>query len=186
MSPTVTALGALLRSRREGLGYSRTRAAELSGLNASSLEAWELGRVAKPPIHDVLRLARVLSISTPDLERAVMEDGAPVRVERSHDEEEGEDPQPAAKVTPADVASAGIPLLERATAVLGWSDEDAAAALNTSTKRMRSLRRGESQLSVLEVLSLIALLAAFPAGRGGASEAEIFDLLAQLRRTGTT
>lgn len=72
MTPTRTRLGQLLKERREGLGYSRTRAAQLSGVTASSLEAWELGRVVKPPIHDVLRLARVLSISMEDLQRTVL------------------------------------------------------------------------------------------------------------------
>jgi transcriptional regulator with XRE-family HTH domain len=74
VTPSRTPLARLLKARRERLGYSRTRAARLSGINASSLEAWELGRVAKPPIHDVLRLARTLSISMDELERTVLAD----------------------------------------------------------------------------------------------------------------
>ena len=69
-----TTLGRLLQSAREELGYSRTRAAELSGVNASTIEAWEVGRVLKPPFQDVVRLARVLSISMSELERCVMEE----------------------------------------------------------------------------------------------------------------
>src|SRR4051794_39598228 len=55
-----TALGDLLKRRRLALGFSRTRVGELSQINASTIEAWETGRVAKPPIHDVMRLARAL------------------------------------------------------------------------------------------------------------------------------
>jgi transcriptional regulator with XRE-family HTH domain len=163
-----TPLGELLRRRRTDLGYSRTRAAELSGINASTIEAWEVGRVGKPPIHDVLRLARALSISTAELEQTVMGDRSSAEVPPS--------PEPAER-------SGAIPLLERAIAVLGWTDADAAAALNTSAARVGALRRGQGELSVLEVMSLIAVLAAFPSGVGGATEQEVHDLLAQLRRT---
>ena len=167
MSSHTTALGELLRRRRVELGYSRTRAAELSGINASTIEAWEMGRVGKPPIHDVLRLARALSISTAELEEAVM----------------GEEPPRAAAASGGSGGQPGaIPLLERAIALLGWSEQDAAGALNTSSERVRGLRRGDGELSVLEVMSLIAVLAAFPSGAGGASEQEVADLLAQLRR----
>lgn len=162
-----TPLGELLRRRRLQLGYSRTRAAELSGINASSIEAWEVGRVAKPPIHDVLRLARVLSIPTAELEEAVMG-------------EREEDPSPPAPQQ-ARTPSGATPLLERAITVLDWSEEDAAGALNTSPERVVALRRGEGVLSVLEVMALIAVLAAFPSGSGGASEQEVQDLLAHLR-----
>lgn len=168
MTNHTTALGELLRRRRVELRYSRTRAAELSGINASTIEAWEMGRVGKPPIHDVLRLARALSISTAELEQAVM----------------GEEPAGSASTGDERGGRPGaIPLLERAMALLGWSERDAAGALNTSAERVRALRRGEGELSVLEVMSLIALLAAFPSGAGGASDQEVTDLLAQLRRT---
>jgi transcriptional regulator with XRE-family HTH domain len=167
VSSRTTALGELLRRRRVELGFSRTRAAELSGINASTIEAWETGRVGKPPIHDVLRLARALSISTAELERTVM----------------GEERMRSAATGRQRGASPGaIPLLERAIALLGWSEDDAAGALNTSAERVHALRRGEGELSVLEVMSLIAVLAAFPSGSGGASEQEVADLLAQLRR----
>jgi len=159
-----TPLGELLRRRRGELGYSRTRAAELSGINASTIEAWEMGRVGKPPIHDVLRLARTLSISTAELERAVMEESSP-----------------GSSASSGAAGSGAIPLLERALTLLGWSEADAAAALNTSAERVRALRRGEGELSVLEAMSLIAVLAAFPSGAGGASEQEVARLLAQLR-----
>ena len=163
-----TPLAELLKRRRLQLGYSRTRAAELSGINASSIEAWEIGRVAKPPIHDVLRLARVLSIPTVDLEQAVM----------GEREQENLSPPPPEH---AGAPSRALPLLERAFTVLAWSEEDAASALNTSPERLVALRRGDGELSVLEVMALIAVLAAFPSGAGGASGQEVEDLLAQLR-----
>ena len=80
------------------------------------------------------------------------------------------------------VPHGAIPLLERAIALLDWSEADAASALNTSAERVRALRRGDGELSVVEVMSLIAVLAAFPSGAGGASEREVADLLAQLRQ----
>ena len=85
-----TTLGRLLQSAREELGYSRTRAAELSGVNASTIEAWEVGRVLKPPFQDVVRLARVLSISMSELERCVMEEQDGEKPDDDSAESEGE------------------------------------------------------------------------------------------------
>ncbi|MGI8412228.1 MAG: helix-turn-helix domain-containing protein [Solirubrobacteraceae bacterium] len=170
-----TSLGQLLRNRREHLGYSRTRAAQLSGVNASSIEAWELGRVSKPPIHDVLRLARVLSIPIDELERSVLEEADIAGAD-------GSGAAPAALPRErADVGLVGLPLFDRAVTLMCWSDADAASALNTSPERVAGLRRGDGELSVLEVLTLIAMTAAFPSGRGGASQSEVDDLLARLR-----
>ena len=57
----------------------------------------------------------------------------------------------------------------------------AAEALKTSKARIGRLRRGTDELSVVEVMTLVAMLAAFPSGRGGATRAEVDDLLARLR-----
>lgn len=155
-----TPLGRLLQERRERLGYSRTRAGELAQLRPSTIESWERGTVTKPAIHDVLRLARVLEIATADIERAVLGDQSPVEL------------QPA-------VLPSGAPLLDQAMTMLGWSERDAATALDTSVARIRALRRGDGGLSVLEVMTLTALMAAF---RGATTPEEVADELARLRR----
>jgi len=175
-----TTLGRLLQSAREELGYSRTRAAEMSGVNASTIEAWEVGRVLKPPFHDVVRLARVLSISMSELERCVIEehDGEDADYGSAESESESAGARDPEARSATDV---GLALLQRATEVLGWDDGMAAEALNTSRARIGRLRRGTDELSVLEVMTLVAMLAAFPSGRGGATRAEVDDLLARLR-----
>lgn len=158
-----TPLGRLLQRRREQLGYSRTRAGELADLRPSTIESWERGTVSKPAIHDVLRLARVLEIATADIERAVFPD------------ESAAEPQSVA-------LPSGAPLLDRAIALLGWSERDAATALSTSLARIRALRRGEVDLSVLEVMTLTALVAAF---RGATTPEQVAEELARLRRSAT-
>lgn len=168
MTPPRTPLGRLLKLRRERLGYSRTRAAQLSGVNASSLEAWELGRVSKPPIHDVVRLARTLSISMDELERSVLAGTVAGRP----------DPEPVAC---APVATDGLPLVERTVTLLGWSDDQAAEVLRTTPERIESLRVGDEQLTVLEMATIIGELARFPQTRGRVSEQE--NLLAGLLRS---
>ena len=68
-----TRLGLLLQARREAAGYSRTRLGELVDVPAGTIEGWEIGRVAKPPIHDVLKVARVLRVPVVEIEAAVLE-----------------------------------------------------------------------------------------------------------------
>ena len=166
-------LGQLLKNKREQLGYSRTRTAELTGINASSLEAWEVGRVAKPPLHDVIRLARVLSISMLDLERTVIAETDENLPRQQH----------ADAADLPSLATIGLPLLARAMDSLRWNDQATASALNTSAARIARLRAGDDDLSPLEVMTLIAMLAAFPPQRGGATPLEVDDLLARLRNS---
>src|SRR5437762_1820628 len=75
-----TALGKLLQERREAAGYSRARAGEFVGIKPGTIEGWELGRVARPPIHDVLRMAHFLQISPEEINSAVFEDAGEVGV----------------------------------------------------------------------------------------------------------
>jgi DNA-binding XRE family transcriptional regulator len=140
-------LGELLRHRREELKFSRTRAAQLSGINASTIQAWEQGKVAKPPFQDVMRLARALSIPLQELERVAIQESA----------------EPAAATPTARTAAmlaVGGPLLDRAMTVLDWDEAAAAAALGTTVERVGELRRGERQMDAAEMLTLTATLAA--------------------------
>lgn len=143
-------LAELLRRRREELKFSRTRAAQLSGINASTIQAWEHGRVAKPPFQDVVRLARALSIPMHELERVVLQEAGEATTEL--------DAQLQASA--AAMAEVGGPLLERAMVVLGWDEADAAATLGTTVERVRELRQGAQQMDASEVLTLTASLAA--------------------------
>ena len=89
MRPRQTALGRLLQERRESAGFSRTRIGELVGIKAGTIEGWELGRVARPPIHDVLRLSHFLRIPAEEIQRVVFDDaGEAPPAEESSDEEE--------------------------------------------------------------------------------------------------
>ncbi len=138
-----TALGRLLQERRLAKGLSRTRIGELVGVSPFSLESWEQGRVAKPPIHDVLRLARFLDISAQELENAVLAETGP---------------PPAAPPQPEPAVA---PLLEQAVDVLGLGVDEVAEILSTTPTRIRALRRGDAELNVMEVMVLTAVIAAF-------------------------
>lgn len=169
-----TALGTLLKSRRQQQGFSRTRVAQMTGIKPITLEGWEGGRVRKPPIHDVLRLARALQISTEELERAVHQDEAAAGAPRP-----ASAPADSGEALDDEMAPVGPMLLRRATELLDWSDGDAAAALNITPERARRLREGEADVSVAEVMALIARLVAY-LGERGESAAEVSALLAQL------
>ena len=80
-----TALARLLQDHREAAGYSRPDLTRRLGIRAGTIEGWELGRVSRPPIHDVLRLARFLGIPMDEIERAVFADtgGAPSAGDRA-------------------------------------------------------------------------------------------------------
>ena len=160
-------LAALLKRRRLQLGLSRTRVAELSGVKPTTIEAWEQGRVGKPPIHDVLKLARALAIPTGQIEDAVLADEC----------------SPRAAPTGTGLATEEGPLLERAMTLLGWSVSDAAAALQTSPQRIEAVRRAEGELSALEMMSLITVVATVAHGGDAGGGADARELLAQLRRT---
>ena len=80
-----TALARLLQERREAAGYSRAKIGKALGISAGTIEGWELGRIAKPPFHEVTRIATFLRVPFEDLQRAVfdMVDGMPCRVGRA-------------------------------------------------------------------------------------------------------
>src|SRR5437660_11229913 len=65
------ALARLLQERREGSGYSRARLGALVGVSAGTIEGWELGRVGRPPFHDVMRIVSFLLIPLEEIQRSV-------------------------------------------------------------------------------------------------------------------
>jgi transcriptional regulator with XRE-family HTH domain len=142
-----TPLGRLLQARRESLGYSRTRAGAILGIPPGTIEGWELGRVAKPPLQDVLRLARFLGLSAAEIEAAVLEES----------EAESRAPGPAPEAGAAH-------LLEQAIALFGWTDAQAATALQTTETKVRAWRSGKLAMTLPEVMTVAALIGLHAAG----------------------
>jgi len=178
MGPRQTALGLLLQDRREAAGYSRTRVGELVGIKPGTIEGWELGRVARPPIHDVLRLAHFLRITPEDMQRAVFEDAGGIPSAEEH-------PGQKERKKAGRRARGAVPLLEAAFRLFGWTDDsDAADALGTSAERVRAWRLGEEQMAFADYLTLTSMIgvAAAEAMKGG--EARIADLSAAAEELG--
>lgn len=146
MSPR-TALGRLLQARREALGYSRTRAGAILGIPPGTIEGWELGRVAKPPLQDILRLARFLGLSVTDVETAVLEESGA----------EAGTPEPSPEPGAAH-------LLEQAIGLFGWTDAQAAAALQTTETKVKAWRAGKVAMTLPEVMTVAALIGLHAAG----------------------
>lgn len=146
-----SALGRLLQDRRDAAGYSRLRLGNLLEISPGTIEGWELGRVGKPPIHDVLRIARFLRIPIEEIERAVFEDAAAL-------------PEPDA-TTPPPLRKSGrrsqgaVPLLEAAFRLFGWTDDQAAAdALHTEPDQVRRWRRGLDRMEIADYVTLASLV----------------------------
>lgn len=172
MSVHQTALGRLLQERREAAGYSRTRVGDGVGISPGTIEGWELGRVAKPPIHDVLRLAHFLRIRADEIEAAVFENAGTVPPEQgSPDAAEG-------RRRPGRRRQQGaVPLLEAAFSLFAWKDEaEAAMALNATADQVRLWRTGAKKMEFADFLTLTSMIgvAAAEAMRGG--DARIADL----------
>ncbi len=178
MAPRQTALGRLLQERREAAGYSRTRIADVAGIKPGTIEGWELGRVGKPPIHDVLRLSHVLRIAPADVQRAVFEDsGAPAV-------DDGRQHRPSEK----DVhhgAGGAVPLLEAAFRLFGWAnEEEAALAVGTEPGTVRAWRTGTEQMTFADYLTLASMIGVAAAEAMKGDEARIADLSAAARELG--
>jgi transcriptional regulator with XRE-family HTH domain len=145
------ALGRLLQDRRDAAGYSRTRLGKLLEISPGTIEGWELGRVGKPPIHDVLRIARFLKIPIEEIERAVFADAAEL-------------PEPDATEAPPPRKSGrrsqgAVPLLEAAFRLFGWADDQAAAhALQTDPEQVRRWRRGLDRIEIADYVTLASLV----------------------------
>jgi transcriptional regulator with XRE-family HTH domain len=163
MASKRTALGTLLQERREGLGFSRTRLGELVGIKPATIEAWELGRVAKPPIHDILTLARFLGIPFEEIDAAVLRDRTPAPARGPRQDTEG-----------------AVPLLEQAIELFGWTEEQTAAALHTTPQQLDAWRRGADTMPLPELMTVAALVGLHAAGAVG--ETRIADAARALAR----
>ncbi len=151
MTVEQTALARLLQERREAAGYSRARLGKLVGISAGTIEGWELGRVGKPPFHEVMRIAAFLRIPLEDLQRAVFADAGTVP---DPDEHPG---MPERKNAGRKRAPGAVPLLEAAFRLYGWSDEtQAAEALATTPEQVRAWRRGSRRMSIADYMALAA------------------------------
>jgi transcriptional regulator with XRE-family HTH domain len=178
MSPRQTALGRLLQDRREAAGYSRARVGELVGIKPGTIEGWELGRVGKPPIHDVLRLAHFLGVSADEIQSAVFEDSGGVPTEDTSAGKER-------KKTGRRRAQGAVPLLEVAFRIFGWSDEsEAAEALGTSTEQVGRWRTGADPIELADYMTLTSMIAIAAAAAMKGDEARIADLSAAAEALG--
>src|SRR2546423_2751941 len=78
MSLEQNALARLLQERREAAGYSRARLGTIVGISAGTIEGWELGRVGRPPFHEVIRIASFLRIPLEQIQQAVFADAGTI------------------------------------------------------------------------------------------------------------
>src|SRR5438034_1339084 len=78
------ALARLLQERREAAGYSRARLGRIVGISAGTIEGWELGRVERPPFHEVTRIATFLRIPFEDIQRVVFADAGAIPEPEEH------------------------------------------------------------------------------------------------------
>jgi transcriptional regulator with XRE-family HTH domain len=180
VTPIQTALGRLLQERREASGFSRTRIGELVGIKPGTIEGWELGRVARPPIHDVLRIAHFLRIRPHEIQSAVFADAGDVSEPNDVPSE-----KERKRVGRRPGRGEAVPLLEAAIRLLGWKDDASAAkALSTSPEQVRAWRSGAEQMAFADYMTLTSMigLAAAEAMKGG--DARIADLAAAAETLG--
>jgi transcriptional regulator with XRE-family HTH domain len=179
MARRQTALGRLLQERRESAGYSRARVSELVGIKPGTIEGWELGRVTRPPIHDVLRMAHFLGISSEEINAAVFEDAG--QVVQPADEPERKERKKGRRAR----NEGAVPLLEAAFGLFGWKDEaEAAGALNSRPDQVARWRAGTETMAFADFLTLTSMIgvAAAEAMKGG--EGEMADLSAAAEALG--
>ncbi len=160
-----TALARLLQERREAAGYSRAKLGTIVGISAGTIEGWELGRVGRPPFHEVMRIASFLRIPLEDIERAVFADSGPVP-------DPGQHPgTPERKKAGRKKRLGAVPLLEAAFRLYGWQDEsDAAEALGATPAQVRAWRRGSKRMDIAQYMALtttvnVALVDAVKSGK---------------------
>lgn len=164
MSLEQNAVARLLQERREAAGYSRARLGKIVGVSAGTIEGWELGRVGRPPFHEVIRIASFLQIAFADIQRAVFADAGTIPEQDEHPGQP-ERKKPGRKKRPG-----AVPLLEAAFRLHAWQDEDEAAeALATTPEQVRAWRRGTERMDVADYLAMtttvnVALVDAMKSG----------------------
>jgi transcriptional regulator with XRE-family HTH domain len=151
MSSERNALAKLLQEQRERAGFSRAKLGELLDISSGTIEGWELGRVDRPPVHDVVRMAEFLRISYGDLLAAVTADSGGIPRQR--------DDSTVRKKSGPKRRGGAVPLLEASFHLFRWKDEDdAAAALDVSPDQVRLWRRGAEPMNMVDYLSLTAIV----------------------------
>jgi transcriptional regulator with XRE-family HTH domain len=165
MSLEQTALARLLQGRREAAGYSRAKLGKIVGISPGTIEGWELGRVGRPPFHEVMRIASFLRIPLEDIQRAVFADSGTVPDPDKHPG------TPEKKTAGRKKRLGALPLLEAAFRLYGWQDEsDAAEALGATPEQVRAWRRGSKRMDIAQYMALtttvnVALVNAVKSGK---------------------
>ena len=165
------ALARLLQEQRERAGYSRAKLGKILGISPGTIEGWELGRVDRPPVHDVIRMAAFLRVSYDDLLAAVTADSSPIP-------ERQDDPSNVVRRKPGPKKPLGaVPLLEASFRLFRWKDEDdAAAAMNVSPDQVRLWRQGAEPMAAVDYVSLTAMVNVGIAEAMRSAEANDLDL----------
>jgi transcriptional regulator with XRE-family HTH domain len=172
------AVAKLLQEQRERAGYSRAKLGELLGISPGTIEGWELGRVERPPVHDVIRLSEFLRISHDNLLAAVTADSGGVPPQQ-------DDSSGVARKSRPKKAAGAAPLLEASFRLFGWKDDhDAATALNVSPDRVRRWRRRTEPMNVVDYLSLTALVTVGIAEAMRSADASDLDLRGAIESLG--
>jgi transcriptional regulator with XRE-family HTH domain len=179
MTVEQNALARMLQERREAAGYSRARLGKIVGISAGTIEGWELGRVERPPFHEVIRIASFLRIPLDDLQRAVFADSGIVP---DPDQHPG---VPERKKAGRKKRLGAVPLLEAAFRLYGWRDEsEAAEALGATPDQVRAWRRGSKRMDIAQYMALTATVNVALVDAVKSGKARSFDLSAAVEALG--
>lgn len=168
MVDTPTTLGLLLKTRREAKRLSRAHIADALGIPAGTIEGWERGRVAKPPITDVFRLAEYLDIPLEEVRTATLQDAEPVPA------------PPLERGGHEDRPRRVDPLVEAAVSAFG-GPERLAQELGTTLTQVEAWRHG-TEVAFADFLRLQALVLSQLAREvANSDDARVADLARAIR-----